>query len=158
MKKYIALKNNFDKLTSNNSASWSLALFWIVIFEILATLIEYYFVHQTPSTMIQIPDGIYSEIIIGIIVTIYIWLCVYNLIFWDKSSILYLVLFGFIGLYLITTHDFVFDLFIDNINIFRLIQSDTGINLIIQLFFKIIIFYLIYQLIKSLRTSKTNQL
>ena len=158
MKKYIALKNNFDKLTSNNSASWSLALFWIVIFEILATMIEYYFVQQTPSTMIQIPDGIYSEIIIGLIVTIYIWLCIYNLIFWDKSSILYLVLFGFIGLYLITTHDFVFDLFIDNMNIFRLIQSDTGINLIIQLFFKIIIFYLIYQLIKSLRTSKTNQL
>ncbi|WP_428026393.1 hypothetical protein [Arcobacter sp.] len=154
MKKYIALKNNFDKITSNNSESWSLALFWIVIFEILATLIEYSFVHQTPSIMLHIPDGVYSEIIIGLIVTVYIWLCVYNLVFWNKSSILFLILFGFIGLYLITTHDFVFDLFINNINIFRLIQSDTGINLIIQLFFKIIIFYLIYQLIKSLRTSK----
>ncbi len=154
MKKYIDLKNNFDKITSNNSESWSLALFWIVIFEILATLIEYSFVHQTPSIMLHIPDGVYSEIIIGLIVTVYIWLCVYNLVFWNKSFILFLILFGFIGLYLITTHDFVFDLFINNINIFRLIQSDTGINLIIQLFFKIIIFYLIYQLIKSLRTSK----
>ncbi len=158
MKNYMALKNNFDKITSNNSASWSLALFWIVIFEILATMIEYSFVHQTPSVMLHIPDGVYSEIIIGLIVTVYIWLCIYNLVFWNKSSILYLILFGFIGLYMVTTHDFVFDLFIDNINIFRLIQSDTGINLIIQLFFKIIIFYLIYQLIKSLRASKTNQL
>lgn len=154
MKKYIALKNNFDKITSNNSASWSLALFWIVIFEILATLIEYSFVHQTPAVMMHIPDGIYSEIIIGLIVTVYLWLCVYNLVFWDKSSILYLVLFGFIGIYLIITHDFVFDLFVNNINIFRLVQSDTGINLIIQLFFKIIIFYLIFQVVKSLRTSK----
>ncbi|ADG92320.1 conserved hypothetical protein [Arcobacter nitrofigilis DSM 7299] len=151
----MSIRTTFDKITSNNSESWSLALFWIVIFEILATMIEYSFVHQTPDIMMHIPDGIYSEIIIGLIVTVYIWLCMYNLVFWDKTSILYLILFGFIGVYLITTHDFVFDLFIKNINIFRLIQSDTGINLIIQLFFKIIIFYLIYQLIKSLRTTKT---
>ncbi|MGB7401392.1 MAG: hypothetical protein WA916_02360 [Arcobacter sp.] len=151
----MSIRTTFDKITSNNSASWSLALFWIVIFEILATMIEYSFVHQTPDIMMHIPDGIYSEIIIGLIVTVYIWLCMYNLVFWDKTSILYLILFGFIGVYLITTHDFVFDLFIKNINIFRLIQSDTGINLIIQLFFKIIIFYLIYQLIKSLRATKT---
>ncbi|WP_419768246.1 hypothetical protein [Arcobacter sp.] len=151
----MSIRTTFDKITSNNSESWSLALFWIVIFEILATMIEYSFVHQTPDIMMHIPDGIYSEIIIGLIVTVYIWLCMYNLVFWDKTSILYLILFGFIGIYLITTHDFVFDLFIKNINIFRLIQSDTGINLIIQLFFKIIIFYLIYQLIKSLRTTKT---
>lgn len=151
----MSIRNTFDKITSNNSESWSLALFWIVIFEILATMIEYSFVHQTPDIMMHIPDGVYSEIIIGLIVTIYIWLCMYNLVFWDKTSILYLILFGFIGVYLITTHDFVFDLFIKNINIFRLIQSDTGINLIIQLFFKIIIFYLIYQLIKSLRATKT---
>tara|TARA_R110002050_G_scaffold672_6_gene4690 strand:+ start:2765 stop:3223 length:459 start_codon:yes stop_codon:yes gene_type:complete len=150
----MSIRTTFDKITSNNSASWSLALFWIVIFEILATMIEYSFVHQTPDIMMHIPDGVYSEIIIGLIVTIYIWLCMYNLVFWDKTSILYLILFGFIGVYLITTHDFVFDLFIKNINIFRLIQSDTGINLIIQLFFKIIIFYLIYQLVKSLRTTK----
>ncbi|MGB5918129.1 MAG: hypothetical protein WBG60_03270, partial [Arcobacter sp.] len=153
--KYMSIRTTFDKITSNNSASWSLALFWIVIFEILATMIEYSFVHQTPDIMMHIPDGVYSEIIIGLIVTIYIWLCMYNLVFWDKTSILYLILFGFIGVYLITTHDFVFDLFIKNINIFRLIQSDTGINLIIQLFFKIIIFYLIYQLIRSLRATKT---
>ncbi len=151
----MSIRTTFDKITSNNSESWSLALFWIVIFEILATMIEYSFVHQTPDIMMHIPDGIYSEIIIGLIVTVYIWLCMYNLVFWDKTSILYLILFGFIGIYLITTHDFVFDLFIKNINIFRLIQSDTGINLIIQLFFKIIIFYLIYQLIKSLRATKT---
>ncbi|WP_375722848.1 hypothetical protein LXN10_09745 [Arcobacter sp. KX21116] len=151
----MSIRTTFDKITSNNSESWSLALFWIVIFEILATMIEYSFVHQTPDIMMHIPDGVYSEIIIGLIVTIYIWLCMYNLVFWDKTSILYLILFGFIGVYLITTHDFVFDLFIKNINIFRLIQSDTGINLIIQLFFKIIIFYLIYQLIKSLRATKT---
>lgn len=151
----MSIRTTFDKITSNNSASWSLALFWIVIFEILATMIEYSFVHQTPDIMMHIPDGVYSEIIIGLIVTIYIWLCMYNLVFWDKTSILYLILFGFIGVYLITTHDFVFDLFIKNINIFRLIQSDTGINLIIQLFFKIIIFYLIYQLIRSLRATKT---
>lgn len=158
MKKYIALKNNFDKITSNNSASWSLALFWIVLFEILATLIEYSFVHQTPTAMMHIPDGIYSEIIIGLIVTVYIWLCVYNLVFWNKSSILYLILFGFIGIYMITTHDYFLDFLINNINIFRLIQSDIGINLIIQLFFKLIIFYLIFQVVKSLRASKTNQL
>ena len=150
----MSIRTTFDKITSNNSESWSLALFWIVIFEILATMIEYSFVHQTPDIMMHVPDGIYSEIIIGLIVTVYIWLCMYNLVFWDKTSILYLILFGFIGVYLITTHDFVFDLFIKNINIFRLIQSDTGINLIIQLFFKIIIFYLIYQLVKSLRTTK----
>jgi len=158
MKNYMALKNNFDKITSNNSASWSLALFWIVIFEILASLIEYSFVHQPSTAMLHIPDGIYSEIIIGLIVTVYIWLCVYNLIFWDKSSILYLILFGFIGIYMITTHDYFLDFLINNINIFRLIQSDTGINLIIQLFFKLIIFYLIFQVVKSLRTSKPNQL
>jgi hypothetical protein len=154
MKNYIALKNNFDKITSNNSESWSLALFWIVLFEIVATLIEYSFVEKTSSTMLHIPDGIYSEIIIGLIVTGYIWMCIYNLVFWDKVSILFLILFGFIGVYFIVTHDYFFDLFINNINIFRLIQSDTGINLIIQLFFKIIIFYLIFQVIKSLRASK----
>ncbi|PLY09441.1 MAG: hypothetical protein C0626_10700 [Arcobacter sp.] len=158
MKKYIALKDNFDKITSNNSASWSLALFWIVIFEILASLIEYSFVHQPSSVMLHIPDGIFTEIIIGLIVTVYIWLCIYNLIFWDKSSILYLILFGFVGIYMITTHDYFLDFLINNINIFRLIQSDTGINLIIQLFFKLIIFYLIFQVVKSLRASKPNQL
>jgi len=154
MKKYIALKNNFDKITSNNSASWSLALFWIVIFEIIATLVEYSFLHHRPSIMIEIPSGIYSEIIIGLIVTIYVWLCIYNLIFWEKSAILFLILFGFIGVYMNITHDYVLDLFINNINVFRLIQSDTGINLIIQLFFKIIIFYLIYQVVKSLRAAR----
>ena len=61
----MSIRTTFDKITSNNSESWSLALFWIVIFEILATRIESSFVHQTPDIMMHIPDGVYSEIIIS---------------------------------------------------------------------------------------------
>lgn len=154
MSKIKSIKYNFDKLTSNNSQSWSLALFWIVLFEISATLIEYHFIHNKPKILYSLPDGTYTEFMIGLILTLYFWMCIYNLIFWNKSSILYLILIGFIGIYLVDTHDYTFDLFFYNINPFSMIQSEFGINLIIQLLFKFIIFYLIYQLIISLRTSK----
>lgn len=156
MDKIKDLKHHFDKFTSNHSQSWSLALFWIVLFEITATLIEYHLVHTKPHIMYMLPNAIYVELLIAAILTLYLWLCIYNLIFWNKSSILYLVLIGFVGLYLVDTHDFRFDLFMNNINPFRLIQSEFGINFIIQFIFKFIIFYLIYQLILSLKSTNKN--
>lgn len=154
MSKMRLAKNYFDKLTSNNSESWSLALFWIVVFEIIATLIEYSTIHLKPTYIYSLPNGIYTEVLIALILTVYLWLCVYNLIFTNKSSILYLILFGFIGVYLIITHDFAFDLFINNFNPIHIVQSEFGTNFIIQLFFKVVIFYLIFQLVKSLRVNR----
>lgn len=154
MKRLIEIKSHFDRITSNNSESWSLALFWIVIFEITATLLEYFFVHTKPSVFYTLPNGLFTEVLIALIVTFYLWMCVYNLIFWNKSSILYLILFGFIGAYLVITHDYTFDLFVNNFNLFHLIQNEFGINFTIQIFFKAVIFYLIFQLVKALRISK----
>ena len=153
MSKIKSLKHRFDKLTSNHSQSWSLVLFWIILFEISATLIEYHFIHNQPQIVYALPNGTYTEILIALILTLYIWMCIYNLIFWNKSSILYLILIGFVGIYLIDTHDYAFDLFLHNLNPFVVLESGFGMNFIFQLIFKFIIFYLIYQLIKSLRTS-----
>lgn len=156
MSKLKNIKHGFDKITSNHSQSWSLVLFWIILFEVSATLVEYHFIHKKPQIMYALPDGLYTEILIGFIVTFYLWMCVYNLIFWNKSSILYLVLIGFIGIYLIDTHDFSFDLFFHNINPLMMIENEFGANFIIQFLFKLIIFYLIYQLILSLKISNKN--
>lgn len=156
MSKINNFKNGFDKITSNNSQSWSLILFWIILFEISATLIEYHFIHTKPQIMYVLPDGLYTEVLLGFIVTFYLWMCVYNLIFWNKSSILYLILVGFIGIYLIDTHDFAFDLFFHNFNPLMMVENEFGLNFIIQFLFKLVIFYLIYQLILSLKISNKN--
>lgn len=143
-------KYNFDKISSNHARDWQLALLWIVLFEFFSSIFEYEFVNKSHEYIDFIPHGFYKEILIAGLVLPFIWLCVYNLVFMHKTNLIYLALYATFGLYLIITEDLTFSLLLHNLNPLELNIGGT-IYFIVQLFFKLIIAYLIYKLVVAFR-------
>lgn len=156
MNKFKQLKNRFDGMTSNHSQNWQLVVFWIIIFEIFASMFEYMFVGNSTSYIIKIQDGIAKEFFIGLYFSIFLWACVYNFIFWNKTNVLWLCLIAVTGVYFIITDDLMFNLLIHNFFPIHYLQASFSYAIAIELIFKFIIIYLIYQLILSLRNRKQN--
>ncbi len=147
------VKEGFDKITSNHSRDWKLVIVWIVIFELISSIVEYLFVKH-PNFSIGLPDTLFVELTVGLGLTLFIWGCVYTFIFWNKDRFLYLTLIGFIGLYLVVTHDMTFGFLLHNINPIHFFQVEFNFALFVELLFKLIILYLIYQLVVSYKNSK----
>ncbi len=147
------IKYTFDKITSNHSSDWKLVLVWIIIFELISSIIEYLFVKHSHFA-IGLPDTLFVELTVGLGLTLFIWTCVYTFIFWNKERFLYLILVGFIGLYLVVTHDMSFAFLLHNINPVHFFYAEFNFALLVELLFKLIILYLIYQLVVSYKNSK----
>lgn len=148
------IKNSFDKLTSENFTNWKLVLFWIVVFELLASMFEYSFIGHQTFKEVTLHHTLSGQLIVGLSLTGFVWMCVYNIIFLNKTNFLYLILFGTLGLYFVVTHDLYLQFLINNINPIHMFELGFGIEVMIELIFKFIIFYLIYELIVTLTKKR----
>lgn len=148
------LKYNFDSITSENRQNPKLILFWIVIFELIASAFEFGFLRSSSSYITIIPESFSKELIIGLLVPGFIWLCIYNFIFWDKKLFFNILLFGFVGVYLIITKDITFNFLLHNIEPMHFFENSFSIALLFELFLKLLITYLFFQLFMSLKKRK----
>lgn len=153
--KLLRAKATFDKVTSQNATNWKLVLFWLIIIELISSAFEYIFIGSPFSLENQIPNTVAVEFIVGIMIAGFVWACVYNFIFWNKTNFFYLVLFGMVGLYIIITHDVYFDFLLFNINPLHFLNIEFSFALVIELILKLIMTYLIYQLVISIKNSKS---
>lgn len=144
------VKNNFDKITSENATNWKLVLIWIIVFEFVATIVEYLFLDKVSTFSVPIPHTLTSELIVASIVTIFVWFCIYNIIFENKRNIFRLAFFSLIGLYFIVTSDFTLQFLLQNLNPVHFFDLEFGMVFFIELFLKLVITYLFYQLVVSL--------
>ena len=151
----IKVKNGFDKITSENSTNWKLVLFWIVVFEIFASILEYLFEEKIAKYAVSIPTSLTTELILASVVTLFVWFCVYNIIFENRKYIIRLTFIGVLGLYFIITNDFSLQFLLQNINPLHFFDLEFGLVFFIEILLKILIAYLIYQFIISLKNRDT---
>jgi len=137
-------------ISSNHSQDALLALFWILVIGLLASSLSYF------TTKDQFCDYCHLEFIpiFGLILislgvgTIY-WLLEYSL---ENKKHLYLLLLGFYLIYGSFTTDFSLTDFANVINPFSIMTRGETLNLS-MLIFKVIIAYLIYQFVVSVRQN-----
>lgn len=140
-----------NKIFSNNYQDWQLVLSWIVFFEIFASVFEYFLLDNATKLVTYIPESLTKNLAIAILVSLFVWTCVFNIVFMKRTNLLLLFIFASIGGYLFITHDVTFSILIYNLNPSEFFSHDFGFNFILQLFFKGIITYLVYLLVVSLR-------
>ena len=149
------VKYNFDKITSQNSTNWKLVLIWIVFFELIASTLEYLYSDKLSKFTVEITHSLTVELILAFLVTLFVWFCIYNIIFENKNYIVRLIFIGIIGLYFIITNDFSLQFLLQNINPLHFFDLEFGFLFLIEVILKIIIAYLIYQFIISIRNNDT---
>lgn len=147
-------KHNFDRITSENSKNWQLLIFWIIFLEITDSILEFILLASSDSFVPIITSPLANELIPGILISIFVWCCIYNLVHWNTRDFLVLILVGMIGLYLLITKDLTFDFLIHNLEPLHFFQTGLSFSLILVLFFKLIILYLFYQLYVSLKKER----
>jgi len=147
-------KYKFDKITSGNSQNWQLVLFWIICLELSASIFEYEFFKNSTSYVNLIEAGVFKELLISFFLVCFVAGCIYNIIFFTKKSILTLIIFGFLCSYLFITSDFTFSFLAHNIEPTHFFQTSVSLALIIELIFKFILAYFIFQLVISYQNRK----
>lgn len=152
------VKYGFDKITSQNSKNWKLVLFWILFFEVTASIIEFIYIDKSQQYSVHINHTITTELILASIVGAFVWFCIYNIIFESKKNIFRLGLFSIVGLYFIVTSDFTLAFLIQNLNPFHFFDYELKTVFFIELFLKLILTYLLYQLIVSIKNTKLNKI
>lgn len=145
--------NKFDKLTSNNGTDSVLCFIWLVFFQFLSTILEYEYIDISHNYVYFIQDGIYKELLISFIFVLFIWYCVYSIIFMYRKQFITLALYTSVCLYLLITHDISFNLLIHNLNPYELIIDGFGFYLFFQLFLKLIITYLLIKMLIVIRNK-----
>lgn len=147
----LRVKNGFDKITSQNATNWKLVLFWILVFEFIASIIEFLYVDKSSSFSISIPHTLFTELLVASIVTLFVWFIIWNIIFENRKNIFRLATFSMLGLYFIITNDFTLQFLLQNLNPLHFFDLEFGIVFFVELSFKLIITYLLYQLLISLK-------
>ena len=147
------VKYGFDKITSQNSTNWKLILLWIFIFEIIASVIEYLYADEVSKYVVSIPNSLAIELILAFSVTLFVWFCIYNIVFENRKLIIRLIFIGILGLYFILTKDFSLQFLLQNINPLHFFDLEFGLIFFIELFLKILMAYLVYQFIITLRNN-----
>ncbi|MDD2895260.1 MAG: pentapeptide repeat-containing protein [Aliarcobacter sp.] len=135
-------------ISSNHSQDWLLALYWIFIIGFISSyydfnLIQYEgkYVHYELSLIFKTIGLIFVVLFLNSICKIK-----------DKLVNGSYFIICFYLVYIYSTEDYLLSLFSKTINPFSVMKTNDAINGI-QLFFKIIIAYLIYQLIISIRQN-----
>lgn len=136
-------------LSSNHSQDWALALFWIFIVGFIASYYDFNLIQNSEDKYIHYNlSSIFKTIGLIFIILFIDRLCKIK----DKFiNISYFVISSYL-IYIYATEDYLLSLFSQTINPFSVMKTNDPINGI-QLFFKIIIAYLIYQLIISIRQN-----
>lgn len=150
------VKYGFDKITSQNSTNWKLVLFWIFLLEIAASLIEFLSIDKSVEYSVAVSNTWTTQVLVGLAVTIFVWFCIYNIVHDDTKNRFRLLILTLIGLYFVVTNDFTLQFLLNNLNPMHFFELDFGGILILELLFKLIILYLIYQLILSTKKSKNE--
>jgi len=135
-------------ISSNHSQDWLLALFWIVIVGVFASYFSFYTMQDKMGNYVHfnilpfLGTMILSFAILGS-----------KYIFKTLEKMYYYLVFVFFPLlYYYTTNDSWFTLFSNTINPFSIMTKGDTLNLGI-LIFKVIIAYLIYQFVVSVRQN-----
>ncbi|MCG3680335.1 pentapeptide repeat-containing protein [Aliarcobacter butzleri] len=136
-------------LSSNHSQDWLLALFWIFIVGFIASYYDFNLIQNSEDKYIHYNlSSIFKTISLIFIILFIDRLCKIK----DKFiNISYFIISSYL-IYIYATEDYLLSLFSQTINPFSVMKTNDPINGI-QLFFKIIIAYLIYQLIISIRQN-----
>lgn len=143
---YLVFK--FHGLSSNHSQDWYLALFWIMIIGFISSYFDFNLKKEN-GTYINFDEfDILKTFGLVLLIFILSYLCevkdkIVNGIYYLVSSYL---------IYIYSTEDYLLTLFAKTINPSSVLKSNEPINGI-QLVFKIIIAYLIYQFIISIRQN-----
>ena len=154
LNKLKSYKYNFDKITSNNGTDWLLAFIWIVIFQIISSILEYEYLDVGKSYIFYMEESIYKELLISAIFVLFIWYCVYSIVFMYRKQFISLALYGSICIYLVITHDLTFNLLIHNLNPLEVAIDGFGFYMISQLILKFIITYLFIKMLLSIKNKK----
>ncbi|MFY9069996.1 hypothetical protein PZQ95_07500, partial [Aliarcobacter butzleri] len=136
-------------LSSNHSQDWTLALFWIFIVGFIASYYDFNLIQNSEDKYIHYNlSSIFKTIGLIFIILFIDRLCKIK----DKFiNISYFIISSYL-IYIYATEDYLLSLFSQTINPFSVMKTNDPINGI-HLFFKIIIAYLIYQLIISIRQN-----
>ncbi len=138
------VKGNFISIDFTN---WEIVLLWVIFFEVIASIIEFLYVDKSDVYSVNIPHTPFTEIIVAIFVTVFVWFCIYNIIFENRKNLFILAFFTMVGLYFIVTSDFTLQFLLQNLNPLHFFDLEFGVIFFIELFFKLVILYLLYQLI-----------
>lgn len=149
--KLLQIKNRFDFITSNHGKNWLLCLTWFFVFEFTSAVLEFYYIDESKYFIDVMPNGIYKEILISLLVVLLVWFTVFNIIFMKIEQFIMLSLYTFFCLYLFITNDITLNFFFHNINIFELNLDGFSFYSMIQIFLKIVVFYLFYKTFISFR-------
>lgn len=144
-------KNTFDRVTSQNSTDWQLLVFWLIVVELFASIIEYLYTDHKTVIDSTIPHTIYTEVLVALCVTAFVGYCIYNIINGSRNTIIKLMFFSTFGLYFIVTNDFTFNFLVQNLNPLHFFDYKFGFVFFIELFFKLLMTYLAYQLIITIK-------
>ena len=146
--------NHFDKITSNNGTDWLLAFIWILVLQFISTILEYEFLDVAESYIFHIEEGVFKELFISAIFVLFIWYCVYSIVFMYRKQFVTLALYGSICMYLTITHDITFNLLLHNLNPFELFIDGFGFYMMTQITLKIIITYLFIKMLFTIKNQK----
>lgn len=148
---YQKIKNGFDFISSNNGTNWLLALNWILILEYFSAVLEYLFIDNAKKFVINIPDGMLKELLIGVMIVVFIWYSIYNFVFMKKEQFFIFTLYISLCIYLLITNDLSFNLLAHNLNIFEITIDGFGFYMMFQILLKFVILYLIYKMLIALK-------
>ena len=148
--------DKFDKITSNNGKDYLLALIWIFILEFTSTVLEYEYLDISEQYIFHMEDGFIKEIFIALLFVLFIWFCVYSIVFMYRKQFINLALYGSLCIYLLITHDITLNLLIHNLNPNSLISSGFSFYLLIQLLLKSVITYLVIKILISVKNKNKN--
>ena len=145
----------FDKITSKSGTDWFLALTWIFVFELISSIIEFKYLSIARTYVVEIPDGIFKEVLIAIFVSFFVWHFIYSIVYMRKNQFYFLIMYALLGIYFIITHDATFNLLFHNIiNPFEFEFNGFGFYTIIQFTIKGIILYLLYKMFIAFKQKK----
>ena len=135
-------------LSSNHSQDWLLALYWIFIIGFISSYYDFNLIQVEGKYVHYELSLIFKTIGLIFVVLFFHSICKIK----DKLVNGSYFIICFYLVYIYSTEDYLLSLFSKTINPFSVMKTNDPINGI-QLFFKIIITYLIYQLIISIRQN-----
>lgn len=148
--------HKFDKITSNNGKDSLLTLIWILILEFTSTILEYEYLDTSEQYIFHMNDGLFKELFIALLFVLFIWYCIYSIVFMYRKQFITLALYGSLCIYLLITHDITFTLLIHNLNPIHLVENGFSFYMMVQLFLKLIIIYLLIKMFIILKKEKQN--
>ena len=149
-------KNNFleclvfkiHRISSNHSQDWLLALFWIFYIGFTASIFDFYIMQDSELNYIHYN---FDKLKITLLISLITLFTAYSLTYRSKQfhTIIWI---GFYLIYVFTFKDMTLNHFANIVNPFSIMTKGDTLNLG-MLIFKVIIAYLMYQFVVSIRQN-----